>query len=440
MNSPLIALFAFALVGVVSANEALGLPKCVFPLKTQESQAKILQNVSPEKNRPQSSQVIASPSLPILLHIQEGVELDYAGEILALSEMAWQKLFFEMGFLPPHTDGQLGGDERFDIYIVTDLDPGIGGYAGFSGYNEETPRADAVGYLVINNAMGALYRPFVVAHELFHASQMAYDWWEDLGFMEASATWVPDLVFPEDNLYWRYFPFYNAEPYLALDYISLKSPYQYGMGMFVMYLDEKFGSGDGSFIKTIWEQSVQNDIVNEPDFLDVIHNTTVRGLDQAFIDFGPWRFFVGSRDDSQHFSDGAVWDERMDPYFEVEAPKGALILKGEAVKPLEPYSHAFLRFPRPPGEIADYSLELYSADQNLNLQVTLLEQRDGLWQQRVGEISRDGRASLQVRNNGTLAEFVAIVANLGDGTYDSDTSPWTKSSLAYDFRVLMPLE
>src|SRR5690606_1145178 len=177
-----------------------------------------------------------------------------------------------------------------------------------SGFYAGTERADAFGYLVINNNIDIRVRRFVVAHELFHASQMAYDWWEDISFMEGSATWIVDHVFDDEDIYWRYYEFFNKQPYLASDYISLANPYQYGSGLWLQYLDEAHGTSDGRFIREIWEGTVQNGFDNEPDFLDVIEQKTQAkgGLTEAWREFGEWRVLLGSREDGGHFAEGAV--------------------------------------------------------------------------------------------------------------------------------------
>ena len=135
--------------------------------------------------RPEEIGFIDSVKYPIRVHYQENVTSLYTSQILDYAEISWNKLFLETGFLKPHPDGDIGGEiDLFDIYIVTDMIEGVGGYAGFSGYYEPTERQDAVGYLVIANEVTPRLIRGVVAHEIHHVSQMAYDWWEDISFME----------------------------------------------------------------------------------------------------------------------------------------------------------------------------------------------------------------------------------------------------------------
>lgn len=388
--------------------------------------------------RPPSASSVASETLPIVVHFESVVTEAYAREVLTYAETTWRVLFVEKGFQAPHPDGDLGGDARFDLYIVTTLPTGVGGYAGFSGYFEETPRADAIGYLVIANELDMRLRRFVVAHEMFHASQMAYDWWEDLAFMEGSATWVVDQVFDDEDIYWRYFPYFNAEPFKALDFISMMGPYQYGMGLFSLFLDERYGRGDALFMRSLWERSIQDGTDNEPDFLDAAAALaeTEGGLDSVMREFGVWRLLVGTRKAYGKFGEVGIWDDRMNPFIEVDMPAGVISAAGRPVNTLHPLSHAFLRFARRATERGSYTLAVtgegatrFAVDvvQITNDQATVFR----------GPIVGDGdTGELSLPRVDGQKELIYVVTNLGETTHDVDTTPWLGRFFRYDFQFL----
>jgi hypothetical protein len=436
MLKPLLML-SLALVPAPGAA-AETLPVCLHASQTFASRATLDGGL-----RPDFVASVASERYAIVVHYQDGVDPAYASEMLGYVETAWTREFNEMGFLPPLPDGELGGDARFDVYIVTDLDPGIGGYAGFSGFYDPTPRADAVGYLVINNAIAPLLRRFVVAHELFHASQMAYDWWEDLAFMESSATWITERVFPDDDIYWRYFPFFNAEPYKALDFISIQSPYQYGMGMFPLFLDEKFG-GDGSFIRRVWEASAQDDMTNEPDFLDAVESLTggTPAVADLLREFGVWRLLVGDRSAHGLFAERAKWDRRVTPFMELDVGSAVAAVRGTLVQGMQPLSHAFLAFDRDPAAAATLRIELRQqatggqADGPAEIVADLVELgADGMQWRPLGRLDPRSGLQLDVERPAGTGEVILILTNTGAGVYDADTSPWTKTPVSYDIAV-----
>jgi hypothetical protein len=430
--SSAVLVFCVSYFTIIEDASAQHLPHCLFHKEIAAAKGGFL------SLRPHADASLASTEFPLTVHWPVAVTEEYAKEILGYAEASWRKQFVEMGFTLPHTDGMLGGSSNLDIYLTTDLDPGIGGYAGFSGFNEETPRQDAYGYLVINNNIDPRIRRFVVAHEMFHLSQIAYDWWEDLSFMEASATWIVDHVFPDENIYWRYFPFFNAEPYTTLDYISIKNPYQYGAALFTTFLDEKYGRGDGQFIRKIWEGSIQNDIDNEPDFLDSLEAELGAGvtLEDAYAEFGIWRLLTGSRSASGYFREGALWDQRVDPWMEYSAKISAIAEDSLPLNPIQkavgPFAHAFLRIENDLQAAATVAGSIKTEDGVLRIS-HLVVSTSGVRKRHLGTIANGSTINFNLGFTGDDQEHFLIVTNITDGTYDADTSPWTGSSFSFGF-------
>ncbi|QYJ02737.1 hypothetical protein KUV85_10340 [Nocardioides panacisoli] len=115
------------------------------------------------------------------------------------------------GFRGPLNDAGRGGDNRPDVYLADiGRDVGVFGYAVADRKNALWGRG-AGGYVVLDNnfsefcsgGCGAgtadrLMRA-TAAHEYFHVVQFAYDYAEDVWFMEATATWIEDEVFDDVN-------------------------------------------------------------------------------------------------------------------------------------------------------------------------------------------------------------------------------------------------
>lgn len=302
--------------------------------------------------RPEAPNTLSSDRYPILVHYSQASSDDYARSVLNYLETAWEREFITMGFRVPLADHGEGGDDRFDLYISPDLDPGVGGYTGFSGFENETPLADAYGYIVIATNLNPKLIRGVIAHELFHASQMAYDWWESLSFAEGSSVWIVQHIFPDEDIFWRYYKFFNAEPHRSLDFVSLKSPYQYGTGIFYQFLDEHFGQGKfglaaGQFIKLIWEQTGQNTFENEPNFLQTINkllggrNFNFEALRFAWSEFAVWRLLVGKLSDGRHLAGSEKW-ENSEPVVDQTVQLSDTAVEGVSQKPNEPLSHAYI--------------------------------------------------------------------------------------------------
>lgn len=381
--------------------------------------------------RPAAVGVVESRHLPVRVHYQAGVTEEHAKEILEISEISWDRMFREMGFRAPLADFGEGGSDAYDVYVVTDLPNGVGGYTGFSGFDESTTRADAYGYTVVADDLRPQYIRGVVAHELFHASQMAYDWWEHISFMEGSSTWIVDQVFPDEDFYWRYFTYYNKKPWQALNFISLADPYQYGTGMFLTYLDEKYGEGDGAFLREVWEHAEQDDFTNEPDYLDVMDEMLEArgGLKTAFHEFAEWRLIVGTRDDGEHFREGGTWTELIDPWLDFDGAAPGKGVQTSLVQPLQPFSHAFIRLT----SMADgWSPVRFRAETEevVDARIYWTVLAEGLRCEGEGMTGRSrAEASVDPTCGGRLAagaprEVLIALSHFGDEMFDADTSTW----------------
>jgi hypothetical protein len=382
--------------------------------------------------RPRSDASIDSQKFPIRLHYPKDVEVNYAELALLEVEHSWQRLVEEMGYLPPHPDGDLGGGPSFDVYITRELAAGVGGYAGFSGYNEATPRADAIGYLVIGADLKPHVLQFVVSHEFFHGIQMAYDWWEDIAFMEASANWATELVYPELEVYAKFLPFFQAEPYLALDFVSIKNPYQYGMLMWPMFIEERFGKRDGSLMRQMWEKTVQNEMNNEPDFLDtameISSQNGVESLRELFGQFNWWRLFVGRFKEAGRFLERNLWDEKVNVYFEATISADQLPFELSAMQALQPMSSAFVEVEQSPHQSISFDLRFdLPADFELMALSPSGEILAKVWFEDVATGTIDLPPYSESR------KLIWMISYVGDRDYDSDTSPWTVNS--WSFRV-----
>jgi hypothetical protein len=369
--------------------------------------------------RPGFHYSLASTRYPLVVHAMNSTKVEYATKILAYADKSWEEIVEHLGFRAPRADDageKAQGDEvdgRIDIYIRDDLMAGVGGYTGFTGFDDTTPEVDAVGYLVIADLLTDVYIRGVVAHEFFHLSQMAYDWFEHPGFMEATAVWVTDHVFDDENFYSRYYAYYNKTPSQALDHISLADPYQYGAGMWYQYFDEKFGKGNGSAIRRLWEGTVQPEMDNEPDFFEGMRSMVggAENLKNEFSDFGASRLLVASRADGHHLREAELWSERVIPTFiELGDMTDIKTVTWAAPAGMEPYSHAFLRGINIPEDAKMHFEFDVSSDKNI----------------RVEEIKTSTK------------ERVVILTRLFDGEYDPEKSP--KEAVAVSGKITFDFE
>ena len=144
----------------------------------------------------------------------------------------------------PLSDGNLGGDKKLDIYVISPLMMDYkrltlqtsGQYTGvLGGYIPDNSSYPTSGYLILTGTTKT-----ITAHEIFHAFQAAFphDGNNDYWFAEATAVWSEDFIYPGENSEQKWLktsPIKN--PNYSLDNTSL-SGYEYGAYIFPFYLTQ----------------------------------------------------------------------------------------------------------------------------------------------------------------------------------------------------------
>lgn len=217
----------------------------------------------------------------------QGTVPQYVTDLAGYLDHSWTETITDMGYAAPPSDVTAGGDGRLDVYLV---DMNALGYTSFDSGPSDV-------YIVIENdfegfpenldpddqRLGAL--KVTAAHEFFHASHFQYTtnifangWW-----MEATGTWLEDIIYPEVKDYLNYTGFKfddmnengkwdSGEPWYKIDGVtsagtasrperwfdrpqyslnSTDASHEYGTAVFVKYISEKYGS---SAIRSVWER------------------------------------------------------------------------------------------------------------------------------------------------------------------------------------------
>lgn len=170
----------------------------------------------------------------------------------------WAAEVGRLGYRSPLTDGNRGGDDKFDVYLK---DVGAKGYYGYCVPERELRgwQWRASGYCVLDDdfarsQFGA--RPMAslrvtAAHEFFHAVQFGYDYAEDRWLMEASATWMEERVADDVDDNRQYLRFGQVrEPGQPLDLYDPAGFDQYANWAFFEYLSTRFGV---RVVRDVWE-------------------------------------------------------------------------------------------------------------------------------------------------------------------------------------------
>jgi hypothetical protein len=155
----------------------------------------------------------------------------------------------------PTTDNP---DARFDVFLGDIANEGLYGYCAPDGAQPDTNDGRAAAFCVLDNDYAqAQYGTaplnslrVTAAHEFFHAIQFAYDVYEDIWFMEGTATWVEDEAYDAINDNYQYLNYSPIRyPRTAADYTP--GLHRYGSFLFFKYAAERFRSRN--VVRQFWE-------------------------------------------------------------------------------------------------------------------------------------------------------------------------------------------
>jgi hypothetical protein len=210
---------------------------------------------------------------------------DYVETAEQTLETIWQKEIVELGYRPPLSDlgsPNHGPDARIDVYLANLGALGLYGYCTTDDPNASDPSypySAVSAYCVLDNdfsaseftsgANGTAALQVTAAHEFFHAVQAAYDFFDDLVFIEGTATWMEDEVFDEIDDNRQYFAASAlTRPNVPFD-LAISSPssnlfgFQYGAWVFFRYLSDTFGS---DLIRRSWELASDASSADEDEY------------------------------------------------------------------------------------------------------------------------------------------------------------------------------
>lgn len=214
--------------------------------------------------------VASGPNAPSLTDLDLDGRPDYVEAALATLDHV-HDVYLGAGYREPKPDGGLGGDSRIDVYLGELGDDGLYGYCT-SDQPEPDPTPDSFdrwAYCALDNdyspaEFGNRNTPLqnlqvTVAHEYFHATQYAYDRYEDSWLLEATAAWVEDELYDgvDDNLqYLASSPM--TRPRVSLDTFG-QGGFHYGTWSFFRFLTEKYPAKRGALPRLVLDVFLKAD-------------------------------------------------------------------------------------------------------------------------------------------------------------------------------------
>ncbi len=348
------------------------------------------------------------------------------------------QMYSGSGYRLPKPDFGKGGSNKTDIY-VDKLDPGLYGYCTIDN-DTQSPgpgRYDVPAFCVVDNDYAGFPSntplenlQVTVAHEYMHATQFAYDFFEDPWLLESTAAWAEDEVYDSINDNTQYLPTGAiGQPKKPMVKFSFSS---YGQWIFFRYLSEKFPKKKGSMPKVvldIWKaaDSSKGSKKNRHS-TEAIKKVLAKqkfSIDKAFS------FFSDANRRSRQ-----VYDEGAANAYPVKklAGKKKLKRRGQSKKftaKLNPFTSATYRYYPRNGLGKKFKLKVSisgPAKSKGTRAVVTLWKSNGKAKQKFVKISGKGKGATKVAFGGSKVQAVEVtLVNASTRTkrcFYSQSSPW----------------
>lgn len=240
---------------------------------------------------------------------------DYVEEAAKALQSAYQVIIRDLGFRPPPSDRTDGPE--WDVYIHNIRDA-----YGWTNIEKRVSFSPVTwtSYIEVDNDYTHTYTKGInglrvtIAHEFFHMVQLGYNGrdndndnsFDDLFLMEASSTYMEDVVYDEINDYYNYldglFYFTNTR------FDEANGWREYGLSLWFHFLEKHLGTRD--ILREIWENLCQEEAFPAMNVALRNHFTTfsdVLGL------FYAWNWMTGTRADTNlYYPEGNAYPE-MNP-------------------------------------------------------------------------------------------------------------------------------
>jgi len=272
---------------------------------------------------------------------QDGIP-DLAPLIASTGNRVHQYLVDTLGFRPPLVDtnhlpaARVGGDSLFDIYLMN-FGSGDGSYRSEGCLPEQ---GWCFGYVAMENDFHhggypslQIAADVLVSHEYFHAIGAAYSTEVDVKWNEGSAVWAEEKFNPEQEDFERLIGVFLRKPWRPFDRSagSAFDGWAYGTGLWVWFLDERYGE---SIVVNIWEglDASRGEVGSFLDVTDTLLRSDYNSsLEEAWVEFSQWNFFTGSRSDpSRSYSGSEGWEEVAQEPLELAEDSGNFSVEQQA--------------------------------------------------------------------------------------------------------------
>jgi len=351
-----------------------------------------------------------------------------APAVLTAIEQAWDLQVDVLGFAAPILPDASAGPD-FDVYLLRYQE--WSAYVAADAYTDALPgdgRNSTSAYMVIDRRLPIEAVPSYAAHEFNHVLQFATDFSEPtLPIWEGTATAAQSWTFGDAGR-WDYdvpsfqevpqYPALTADSYRVYAETGLGWTYEYGAALWVQFLDEKLGYGDGRGGVELWDLAANEGLGLEPDVVDAFAGAAGSDLGIAMAHLSLVRFLTGADWDDRGLAAAAAWgDAEAVPAELLDA--SALPFERAPIAPPMILGQSFLDFDLAglaPGidQVVHVSV---TSESGANSGIAVLWWTDGGG---TGDALAGGAAPLVEVPAEGLARVVVAVTNLGPVGWDGD--------------------
>lgn len=222
---------------------------------------------------------------------------------------SWEHQVDVMDWDAPPSDLGLGGDTRYDVYVMA-LTGGTIGYCSTSGEPSDptTPEADYASHIAMSNneSWGETQILETCSHEFQHAIQDGYEAAEPSWFKENCATWMQNECW-DTNLYADYL--HSGDNCLRRPWYDIRtgSMYYYGATPWPMYMQVRCAGQET--VRMVWEKAAETVGMNMLSAIDETAANYGMSFTQWLAEYTCWRWFTGNLADDQHYEveESSLW-------------------------------------------------------------------------------------------------------------------------------------
>ena len=233
----------------------------------------------------------------------DAVTLAYAEEMAGYFDESWDTECNTLGYYHPPSDNGVGGDNLYDVYIISISGSTLGYTSSGGEYQPPDSTQDcSASHIAMNTNLGYNYLTTTSSHEFQHAIQNTYDVNEPTWFMENCAVWMEDQVYPDVND-WMGFWSEGAvrKPWKSID---TGNPYWYGSSIWPRMMGLMFGI---DAVRDVWQNCADTNGANMWEAHDDMFIANGMDLESGFMTYGLWRYFVAGNYNENY----NMWDEDL---------------------------------------------------------------------------------------------------------------------------------